>query len=97
MKKPVLPLKQADQDTRTFFRALLDSPIVWGTAVEVVFATTSATRVRHGLGRAPQGWFIMRSTTPVTVTLSPTDTSYDANEYLALVPSVATTLTLWVF
>lgn len=104
MKKPADPiLPQTNgavgsflRGVKTFIRTLLDNPRLWGNDVTVTFTGADTdTRVDHGLGYRPSGFWVVSSAAAVSVYLSPSTPSDNKSLYLRA--SAATVLTVYVY
>lgn len=90
------PFLQFFRGVKTFLRALLNRPQLWGNEVDVTFAGSGTdTRVDHGLGYPATGWWVVKSTVGVNVYQSPSTPS--TNTSLTLRASAAGAVTLYVY
>lgn len=81
-------------ETEAAVRSVAGCPLVTGRRLAVGALTTTPTRVPHGLGRVPLGWFPVGVTADATVWDGAAPD--DAAIYLSSSSSVAE-WTLWVF
>lgn len=74
-------------------RQLQDLPILKGRQIADVELTTATTKVPHGLGRIPAGFFVVNATSSDTVWHAQAPTK----DALYLLCTGTTTVDLWVF
>lgn len=89
-------LGRAQQQLRLTLDPITAVPLLDGVLVEDVALTTSTKSVKHGLGRAPTGWLLVRKTANANV-WDAQDSNAHPELTLDLVASGSVTVSLWVF
>lgn len=89
------------EDLRNLANQLNSVPFLNGKLVEdVTFIAGTARSVVHGLGRPPQGWMVLKSTTPGgTASYIPTliEGDFPDNTSITLTVGGNATLNIWFF
>jgi hypothetical protein len=90
-------LERAQDRVADFARQFYDCPFLRGRHIKNVLVATypAETRVEHGLGKTPEGWFLTRKKAIEHVIESPTTPATD--KYIYLTSSYENTVDVWVF
>lgn len=83
------------KQVRGLFKDLETKEPLDGRHFTAVALTTTPTKVSHGLGRIPKGWYVTDITVATTVHRDPDAT--ERNRYLTLVAGADCTVSLWIF
>ena len=90
---PKLPWELANPKWAAALNPLLGLPLVNGNTVAATLVANKPQAINHGLGRSPQGWFLIDNTADSVVWRTQ---PFNATS-LTLEASANTTINLWVF
>ncbi len=89
------PSDAFQREARNAIKDIANISLVSGVLLSDVSIATTATRVSHGLGRVPKGWFVVDRTADARVYRDSTGT--ERKTFLTLKASAACTVSLWIF
>ena len=89
-------LTQLQNNVAGFTSQLVNNPILSGKLLTDIEVINGVTSISHGLGRAPQGYFVVRSTAQVSVwDVAANQTTPKAT--LELSASATATISIYIF
>ncbi len=74
-------------------RQIIDTPLINGKLLVDIRATTGGTEVLHGLGKVPNGAFVIRSTTVSSFAIY----DFSKTSFYILSSTADRTVNVWVF
>ena len=94
-KQDTQPTQALASAMKDFTRQLEQNPLMDGRILSDIAVGTASTNIVHGLGREFVGWFVVRNASTATVREAATQTK--ASQFLTLVGSAPTTVSIYIF